>query len=198
MTRITRAICATGALLSLTALATMAYADGRDYNDGPVQTVTFIRTVDGHFDDYMHWLATTYKKQQEAAKAAGLITRYEVLVAQPHNPQDADVILVTEFKNWAALDHLGGKLDQVSAKIEGSVEKAQSVRGGSRQDSHCAGFGHRASGGAEIRGPIPAGVPTGDRRALWLPLHFEYARHPHAMDSRTGTREHQGSRIRYA
>jgi hypothetical protein len=124
MTRITRAICATGALLSLTALSTMAYADGRDYNDGPVQSVTFIRTVDGHFDDYMHWLATTYKKQQEAAKAAGLITRYEVLVAQPHTPQDADVILVIEFKNWAALDHLGGKLDQVSAKIEGSLEKA--------------------------------------------------------------------------
>jgi hypothetical protein len=124
MTRITRAICVTGALLSLTALATAAYSDGRDYNDGPVQTVTLIRTVDGHFDDYMHWLATTYKKQQEAAKAAGLITRYEVLVAQPHNPQDADVILVTEYKNWAALDNLGSKLDQVSAKIEGSVEKA--------------------------------------------------------------------------
>jgi hypothetical protein len=31
---------------------------------------------------------------------------------------------VTEFKNWAALDHLGGKLDQVSAKIEGSTEAA--------------------------------------------------------------------------
>jgi hypothetical protein len=124
MTRITRVLCASSVLLSLTALATMAYADGRDYNDGPVQTVTFIRTVDGHFDDYMHWLATTYKKQQEAAKAAGLITRYEVLVAQPHSQQDADVILVTEFKDWASLDHLGSKLDQVSAKIEGSVEKA--------------------------------------------------------------------------
>jgi hypothetical protein len=128
MTRITRAICATGALLSLAALATTAYSDGRDYNDGPVQTVTFIRTVDGHFDDYMHWLATTYKKQQEAAKAAGLITRYEVLVAQPHNPQDADVILVTEYKNWAALDNLGSKLDQVSAKIEGSVDKANQAQ----------------------------------------------------------------------
>jgi hypothetical protein len=124
MTRMTRMICATGALLSLTVLATMAYADGRDYNDGPVKSVSFIRTVDGHFDDYMHWLATTYKKQQEAAKAAGLITRYEVLIAQPHSPQDADVILVTEFKNWAALDHLGSKFDQVSAKIEGSVESA--------------------------------------------------------------------------
>jgi hypothetical protein len=47
-----------------------------------------------------------------------------VLIAQPHNPQDADVVLVTEYKNWAALDNLGSKLDQVSAKIEGSVEKA--------------------------------------------------------------------------
>ena len=48
MTPMIRMICATGALLSLTALATMAYADGRDFNDGPVQTVSFIRTVDGH------------------------------------------------------------------------------------------------------------------------------------------------------
>ena len=124
MTRIGRFFYALGAVLSLNSLATVAYADGRDYNDGPVQNVTFIRTVDGHFDDYMHWLATSYKKQQEAAKAAGLITRYEVLVGQPHNVQDADIILITEYKNWAALDHLGSKLDQVSAKIEGSVDAA--------------------------------------------------------------------------
>jgi hypothetical protein len=124
MTRISRILCALGAVMSLGSLATVAYADGRDWNDGPVQNVTFIRTVDGHFDDYMHWLATTYKKQQEAAKAAGLITRYEILVAQPHNPQDADIILITEFKNWAALDHLGSKLEQVSVKVEGSVDAA--------------------------------------------------------------------------
>jgi hypothetical protein len=124
MTRISRTICAVCAVLSFGSLATVAYADGRDYNDGPVQNVTFIRTVDGHFDDYMHWLATSYKKQQEAAKAAGLITRYEVLVGQPHSAQDADIILVTEYKNWAALDHLGSKLDQVSVKTEGSVDAA--------------------------------------------------------------------------
>ena len=124
MTRISRILYAVGAVLSFGSLTTVTYADGRDWNDGPVQNVTFIRTVDGHFDDYMHWLATTYKKQQEAAKAAGLITRYEVLVGQPHNPQDPDIILVTEYKNWAAFDHLGSKLDQVSAQVEGSVEAA--------------------------------------------------------------------------
>ena len=124
MIRISRILCTVGAVLSLGSLATVAYADGRDYNDGPVQNVSFIRTVDGHFDDYMHWLATTYKKQQEAAKAAGLITRYEVLIGQPHNAQDADIILITEYKNWAAFDHLGGKLEQISAKVEGSVDAA--------------------------------------------------------------------------
>src|SRR5262252_1021912 len=124
MKRISRILYAASTVLAFGSLTAVAYADGRDWNDGPVQNVTFVRTVDGHFDDYMHWLATTYKKQQDAAKAAGLITRYEVLVAQPHNPQDPDIILVTEYKNWAALDHLGGKLDQVSAQVEGSVEAA--------------------------------------------------------------------------
>src|SRR6202043_3459984 len=135
MIRISRILCAVGAVLSFGSLATVAYADGRVYNDGPVQTVTFIRTVDGHFDDYMHWLATTYKKQQEAAKAAGLITRYEVLVGQPHNAQDPDIILVIEYKNWAAFDHLGGKLEQISAKVEGSGDasnKSQAERAKSR------------------------------------------------------------------
>jgi len=124
MTRISRILCAVSAVLSFGSLATLAYADGRDYNDGPVQNVTFIRTVDGHFDDYMHWLATTYKKQQEAAKAAGIITSYEVLVGQPHNAQDPDIILITVYKNWAALDHLGSKLEEISTQIQGSVDAA--------------------------------------------------------------------------
>lgn len=121
MIRMTQRYFAISVLLSF---ATFAYADGRNYNDGPVVNVAAIRTVDGHFDDYMQWLATTWKKQEEAAKKAGLITSYQVLVAQPQGPNDPDIYLVTEFKNWAALDGLGSKLDSVSTQIEGSVEKA--------------------------------------------------------------------------
>ena len=128
MTLMTRVLCAAGALVSLTGLATTALADGRDYNDGPVINVASIRTVDGHFDDYMHWLATGYKKQQEAAKAAGLILSYRVIVVEARTPQDPDILLVTEFKNWAALDHLGSKTDQVATQVQGSVEKAAQMQ----------------------------------------------------------------------
>ncbi len=122
--RLIQGICGTAALVAASALTTPVYADGRDWNDGPVINVSSIRTVDGHFDDYMHWLATTYKKQQEAAKKAGLITSYRVIVIEPRGPNEPDILLVTEFKNWAALDHLGSKLDQISAQIEGSVDAA--------------------------------------------------------------------------
>jgi len=122
--RLIQVICGTAALVAASALTTPVYADGRDWNDGPVINVSSIRTVDGHFDDYMHWLATTYKKQQEAAKKAGLITSYRVIVIEPRGPNEPDILLVTEFKNWAALDHLGSKLDQISAQIEGSVDAA--------------------------------------------------------------------------
>jgi hypothetical protein len=124
MNRVTHIACAAAALLGLSSLASVAFADGKDWSDGPVINVASIRTVDGHFDDYMHWLATTYKKQQEASKKAGLITNYEVIVIEARGPNDPDILLVTEFKNWAALDNLGGKFDKVSAEVEGSVEAA--------------------------------------------------------------------------
>jgi hypothetical protein len=117
-----------GALLLGTALAGSALADGQHYNDGPVLNVAAIRTVDGHFDDYMQWLATTWKQEQEAAKKAGLIISYRVMIAEPHGPNDPDIYLITEFKNWAALDGLGGKMDTLNAKQEGSIEKANQAQ----------------------------------------------------------------------
>ena len=116
--------CIAGSFLALALAMPAAFANGTHHNDGPVVNVSFIRTVDGHFDDYMQWLATTWKKQEEAAKKAGLILSYRVMIAEPRNPMDPDIILMVEYKNWAALDGLGAKLDSVSAQVEGSVEKA--------------------------------------------------------------------------
>lgn len=116
---------AAGPLLALLSFTTAVYADGRNWNDGPVVNVSAIRTIDGHFDDYMQWLATGWKKQEEAAKKAGLITGYRVLVVEARGPSDPDIYLVVEYKNLAALDNIGSKLDAISAQVDGSAEMSK-------------------------------------------------------------------------
>jgi hypothetical protein len=118
--KITKTVVAFSALI----VSSVSMGNGADYNDGPVVNVSAIRTVDGHFDDYMHWLATGFKKQEEAAKKAGLIVGYHVYTAEPRGPNDPDIYLVVEYKNWAALDGIGAKFDALTTQTEGSVQKA--------------------------------------------------------------------------
>jgi len=117
-------IAKTAVAFSALIVSSVSMGNGADYNDGPVVNVSAIRTVDGHFDDYMHWLATGFKKQEEAAKKAGLIVGYHVYTAEPHGPNDPDIYLVVEYKNWAALDGIGAKFDALTTQTDGSVQKA--------------------------------------------------------------------------
>lgn len=130
MRSITRRLQVIGSALLLATVATGAFANGTDYNDGPVVVRTAIRTVDGHFDDYMHWLDTVWRQQEEAAKKAGLITDYKVLVAQPRGPQDADIYLIEFFPNWAAFDGIGTKMDAISKQVWGSLKQAATEESG--------------------------------------------------------------------
>jgi hypothetical protein len=124
MQSITRRLQVIGSALLLTTIATAAFANGTDYNDGMVVSRTAIRTVDGHFDDYMHWLDTVWKKQEEAAKKAGILSDYKVLVAQPRGPQDPDIYLIEFYPNWATFDGIGGKMDAISKQIWGSLKES--------------------------------------------------------------------------
>jgi hypothetical protein len=113
------AACAYLACATVTALA-----DDHPYSEGPIINVTSIRTVDGKFDDYMNWLATTWKQSQEAAKKAGYILSYEVISAEPHSPSEPDLYLVITYKNWSALDGAIAKNDAITKQIEGSISAA--------------------------------------------------------------------------
>ena len=113
-----------GSTLLLATVAAGALANGIDYNDGPVVSRTSIRTVDGHFDDYMHWLDTTWKQREEAEKKAGILTDYKVLLATPRGPRDPDIYLIEFYPNWAAFDGIGGKLDKIFKQISGSIQES--------------------------------------------------------------------------
>jgi hypothetical protein len=85
--------------------------------------VTAIRTEPGMFDEYMKYLAGPYRQIMEEQKKAGIIVGYDFYSALPRGPHDADLYIVTIFKNMAALDGLDAKSDPITEKVMGSMEQ---------------------------------------------------------------------------
>ena len=109
------------ALTALACTSLTALADDHGFTEGQVVNVARIRTVDGKFYDYMKWIDTTWKAQQEASKKAGYLVSYEVMSVEPRTPDDPDLLLITRYKNWAALDGAQAKGDEIAKLVEGSV-----------------------------------------------------------------------------
>ena len=117
--KLTLAACAALACMSMTSVA--SEPDDHAYSEGQVVNIAQIRTVDGKFDDYMKWVDTTWKKLQEASKKAGYLVSYQVLTVEARGPDDPDILLITTYKNWAALDGALAKGDEIAKLVEGSV-----------------------------------------------------------------------------
>jgi len=86
----------------------------RPFHDGPVWTLTFVHTKPGLGLKYMEYLATEWKKEQDALKKAGLILDYKVIGAESHSPNDWDLMLMTEFKDLATLEANEDKMETVA------------------------------------------------------------------------------------
>jgi hypothetical protein len=113
------------AALSLAASAAIAQdPDGPVFAKGPVWDFASVRTKDGHFDDYMQWLATEWKAQQEALKKAGYISNYKVLIVADPRDNEPDIILATQYPNMAAFDHTAAEEYAFQKKMFGSLTKA--------------------------------------------------------------------------
>jgi hypothetical protein len=110
------------AFVCLALSSVCAFADDHAFTEGPVVSVSSIRTADGKFDDYMNFVDTNWKQQQEAAKKAGDVLSYQVLNVVPRGPDDPDVLLVVTYKSWAAgLDGAFAKSDAIARVVDGSV-----------------------------------------------------------------------------
>jgi len=130
-----RTIFAAVATLALISIPALAAAEDPVWEKGTVWDYGEIKTVDGHFDDYMKWLAGPWKEQQEALKKAGLIKSYKVLLVADPRKDEPDIILATEYANMAAFDISTKQEYAMGEKIWGSLSKAsqeQAARGAIR------------------------------------------------------------------
>src|ERR1700739_3959243 len=119
-------ICLAASSLSLNARA----QDVRQYTDGPVTEVDYIRVEYGHFEEYIDWLNSTWKPTMEATKKAGLIIDYKVFQATPKTPDQPNIYLWITFKNAAAALDKGVELEAVAKKVIGSTEVQNKARVG--------------------------------------------------------------------
>lgn len=94
------------------------------YANGPVWVFNQIQTKDGHFDDYMHWVSTAWKAQEEGLKKEGVIMDYKVyLVANPRQGEP-DIVLAQEYRNMAGFDRSVADGYAINKRLYGSVKKS--------------------------------------------------------------------------
>ena len=119
-------ICLAVSSLSLNARA----QDVRQYSDGPVAELAYVRVGYGHFEEYIDWLNSTWKPTMEATKKVGLIIDYKVFGLTPKSPDQPNIILWITYKNAAAALDKGVELEDVAKKVIGSTEFQNKARVG--------------------------------------------------------------------
>ena len=117
--------CLAASLLSHDARAT----DEREYTEGHVTEVNYIRVEYGRFEDYIHWLDSTWKPTMEAMKRAGLIIDYKVFRLTPKSPDQPNIVFTRTYKNMAALDR-DVEEEAVANQVIGSTEVQNKARVG--------------------------------------------------------------------
>src|SRR5215469_2160337 len=114
-------------LILLVALAPAIFAQ-EHYTEGPVWRVQLIRVKPTKMDAYLSSLRQATKPLIEEEKKQGLITDYKVFLKQTkNNPEDWDICVAIQYKNWAALDGSTAKAEGVRDKILGGKQQAQDV-----------------------------------------------------------------------
>lgn len=112
----------TGLLLAVVCVSVYAQVK-RPYRNGSVWNLAFIRTKPGMDTAYMNYLASDWKKNQEAAKKEGLILSYKILETEGHTPADWNLILMTEYKDLATMEANEPKADALAQRVIGDDQK---------------------------------------------------------------------------
>ena len=116
------------AALSLSTASLCSAQSDAPYTEGPVWTVTMVKTKTGMTDEYLKELAKTLKGTLEEAKKQNLVLDYKILLGNPATPQDFNILLMVESKNMAAQDNTREKFDPIARKVVGTTDQQQALQ----------------------------------------------------------------------
>ena len=91
--------------------------------NGPVWDFTEVKTADGHFDDYMAFLASRWKSDEEALKKEGVVIGYKVYSIVDPRDGEGDLMLAIEYPNMAQMDRSVADQYAMQKKIFGESDR---------------------------------------------------------------------------
>ena len=95
----------------------------RPYQNGSVWSIGFIKMKPGMDAAYLNYVATDWKREQEALKKDGQIISYKVLTTEAHGAEDWNIMLMTEYKDEATREANLAKADNLLQTVIGTDEK---------------------------------------------------------------------------
>jgi hypothetical protein len=106
---------------TLTLSSTLS-AQEKSYKDGSVWQIGFIKVSANMNVEYLNNLKNNWKATHDEAVKQGLIVSYKILQGTAANPEDWDIMLMTEFKNLAAMEGSEDKWEAISKKVIGGED----------------------------------------------------------------------------
>jgi len=124
-----------GAVAAATIVLTSVPAWGQELpvKSGDYWDVAAITVDDGHMPDYIDFLASQYRKQNDFSKSKGWIKDYKIFSNINARDGEPDLYLVTVF------DHMPTSAEEIQREKEMNAFMAQTTRQGA------AGSAHRAT-----------------------------------------------------
>ena len=119
----TRILISSLVVLILTLSVVIVAQVSRPYRNGTVWDVAFIKMKPGMETAYLNYIATDWKRNQEASKKDGLIVSYKVLTTEAHGSTDWNIMLMTEYKDMATMEANEAKADALLQKVIGDDRK---------------------------------------------------------------------------
>ncbi len=95
----------------------------RPYRNGSVWSIGFNRMKPGMETAYLNYIATDWKREQEALKKDGQIISYKVMTTEDHGSDDWNIMLMTEYKDMATMEANEAKADNLLQTVIGTDEK---------------------------------------------------------------------------
>lgn len=124
MKKLTNTLIGVFFLMSMVMPSNLNAQEADLYTEGSVWNLTFVKLKANMGDDYLKGLSKTWKASMDALVKEKLLKSYKILMGSASNPQDFDLILMTEFENYAAMDpnpERDAKRDAVEKKIKDAL-----------------------------------------------------------------------------